>query len=206
MDSQPGRPKRLSLSLPLLRTSRDHHRAGTLTLGNLISSLGEASFGWALVLFSLLTLLPLPPGSSILTAIPLLVTTVQMMLGYPFVRLPGFLARMKVDQEKLRRKVLRLRPVTRRLERVLRRRHTILFERRNERAIGALLFVISFALFLPVPFSGWFPAASLLIVGVGFVEQDGLVAAVGLAFGVLSVVLTVTLLISISAGFEAILH
>ncbi|MDV7144368.1 exopolysaccharide biosynthesis protein [Tropicimonas sp. TH_r6] len=206
MDSQNGKGKRLSLSLPLLRTSRDHHRAGTLTLGNLISSLGEASFGWAIVLFSLLTFLPLPPGSSILTAIPLLVTTVQMMLGYPFVRLPGPMARMKLDQEKFRRTILRLRPITRRLERVLKPRHSVLFAPRNERLVGLLLFVISFALFLPVPFSGWFPAISMLIVGVGFVEQDGLVAAAGLVMGVLSVLLTVVLLVSISIGFEAMIH
>ena len=53
---QGERRRRPSLSLPILRTSRDQHRDGTLTLGNLLLALGETSFGWAIVLFSLLTL------------------------------------------------------------------------------------------------------------------------------------------------------
>ncbi|NDR55878.1 exopolysaccharide biosynthesis protein [Aliiruegeria sabulilitoris] len=205
MNTQNGAGRRPSLSLPILRTSRDHHRAGTLTLGNLLSSLGEASFGWAIVVFSLLTLLPLPPGSSVVTALPLLVTTVQMILGYSHVRLPGPLARLQLDQAKVRRTVLRLRPVTRRLERVLTPRHTTLFAPRYERLSGVFLFVIAFALFLPVPFSGWFPAVSLFTFGVGIVERDGLVALVGLSLGALSVLLTATIMVSLAHGAEAML-
>ena len=201
-----GIRRRPSLSLPILRTSRSQHRAGTLTLGNLLSALGEASFGWAVVVFSLLTLFPMPPGSSLITALPLLVTTGQMMLGYPHVRLPGPLARLRLDPIKLRRTVLRLRPVTRRLERVLTPRHQVLFARRNERPLGLLLFVIAFALFLPVPFSGWFPAISLFVVGVGLVERDGLVGAVGLVLGGASVLLTATILASLTAGAGAMIH
>lgn len=93
--------RRPSLSMPILRSSRSQHRAGTLTLGNLLSALGEASFGWAIVVFSLLTLLPMPPGSSLITVLPLLVTAGQMMLGYRHVRLPGPLSRLRLDPVKL---------------------------------------------------------------------------------------------------------
>lgn len=201
-----GKRKRPSLSLPILRTSRAQHRAGTLTLGTLLTALGEASFGWSIVLFSLLTLLPLPPGTTLITALPLLVTTGQMMLGYPYVRLPGPLARLKLDPAKLRRVLLGLRPVTRRLERILRPRYTALFARHNERPVGAFLFVIAFALFLPVPFSGWFPAISLFTVGVGVVERDGLVTATGMLMGGISVLLTAAIILSVMAGADALMH
>ncbi|PIL21336.1 exopolysaccharide synthesis ExoD [Puniceibacterium antarcticum] len=206
MKAQDRPQKRPSLSLPILRTSRDQHRAGTLTLGNLLSAIGETSFGWAIVLFSLITLLPLPPGSTLLTALPLLVTTVQMSLGYPHVRLPGPLARLRLDQGKIRVAILRLRPVTRRLERILKPRYAALFTRRNERLIGVLLFIIAFALFLPVPLSGWFPAISLFTIGVGIVERDGLVTAAGMVMGAASVVLTATILLWLAAGADALIH
>jgi hypothetical protein len=206
MQREEGTRRRPSLSLPILRTSRSQHRAGTLTLGNLLTELGETSFGWAIVVFSLLTLLPLPPGSSLITALPLLVTTAQMVLGYPHVKLPGPLARLRLDPVKLRRTVLRLRPVTRRLERILAPRYMPLFARRNERVLGLALFVIAFALFLPVPLSGWFPAISLFVFGVGLVERDGLVAALGLIFGGASVLLTAAILSSLAAGAEAMIH
>ena len=206
MQREDGTRRRPSLSLPILRTSRRQHRAGTLTLGNLLTALGETSFGWAIVVFSLLTLLPLPPGSSLITALPLLVTTGQMVLGNPHVKLPGPLARLRLDPVKLRRTVLRLRPVTRRLERVLTPRYAPLFARRNERVLGLALFVIAFALFLPVPLSGWFPAISLFVFGVGLVERDGLVATIGLIFGGASVLLTAAILASLAAGAEAMIH
>ena len=136
MTGKKAKRKRPSLSLPILRTSRAQHRAGTLTLGTLLTALGETSFGWAIVVFSLVTLLPLPPGTTLLTALPLLVTSGQMALGYPHVRLPTRLAGLRIDQDRLRRGVLRLRPVTRRLERILRPRYITLFARRNERPDG----------------------------------------------------------------------
>ena len=171
-----------------------------------MSALGERSFGWAIVVFSLITLLPLPPGSTLITALPLLVTTCQMALGYPHVRLPGPLVRLKLDPDNLRRAVLGLRPITRRLERVLAPRYLPMFARRNERLLGVVLFVVAFALFLPVPLSGWFPAISLFVFGVGHVERDGLVAMLGLALGMTSVLLTVVIVVSLAAGAEALIH
>ncbi|MDR9427947.1 MAG: exopolysaccharide biosynthesis protein [Salibaculum sp.] len=197
--------RRPSLSLPILRISRSQHDAGTLTVGTLLAALGEASFGWAIVVFSLLTFLPLPPGSSLITALPLLVITGQMLVGFRYVRLPRMLARKPLDPYKLRRAVLRLRPVTRRLERVLVSRYTLIFARRNQRPLGLLLFVVAFALFLPVPFSGWFPAVSLFIIGVGVVERDGLVTTIGLVLGAASVILTLSLLASFALGADAMM-
>jgi len=198
--------RRASLSLPIIRTSRKQHRAGNLTLGTLLSELGEASFGWSIVILALVNLLPLPPGFTLVTALPLLWATAQMMLGYPFIRLPGVLAGLRLDPRKLRRTVLRLRPITRRLERLLRHRYTEVFSRKNEPVLGLLLFVISFALFLPLPLSGWFPAISLFIVGIGLIEQDGLVVILGLVGGALSVVLTGVVLVWVVLGAEAMIH
>ncbi len=56
-----------------------------------------------------------------------------------------------------------------------------------------------------MPFSGWFPAISLFVFGVGLVERDGLVATIGLIFGGGSVLLTATVLASLAAGAEAMI-
>ncbi|MBK1635531.1 exopolysaccharide biosynthesis protein [Rhodovulum adriaticum] len=194
--------RRPSLSMPILRQSRAHDAAGTLTLGNLVEGLGDRSFGWAIVVFSLVTLLPLPPGSSLITALPVLLTTSQMVLGLPHVRLPNRLSRTTINHDKLRRTVLRLRPVTRRLERHLTPRFEGLFAPRHERLLGLALFVIAFTLFLPIPFSGWFPAVSLFIFGVGLIERDGIIASLGLLSGATSVLLTIFIATSLAAGID----
>jgi hypothetical protein len=196
--------RRASLSLPIIRTARGQHREGSLTLGGLLKALGETSFGWAIVLFSLVTLLPLPPGSSLITALPLLLTTGQMALGYPSVRLPGRLSGLKLDEPGLRRTVLRLSPITRRLERILDTRYESVFMDRQPQALGIVLFAISFALFLPVPLTGWFPAISLFVFGVGLLERDGLVAGIGLSLGMMSILLTAVMISSLAAAAETL--
>jgi hypothetical protein len=186
--------------MPILRTSREQQRSGSLMLGDLLEGLGEKSYGWAIVIFSLVTLLPLPPGSSLITALPVLITTGQMALGFPHVKLPARLARRKIEERKLRGTMLRLRPVTRRLERVLRPQLAWVYSPRYERLLGFSLFVVAFTLFLPVPLSGWFPALSLFVSGVGLVERDGLVSLIGLLLGMLSVALTILIVLSLAAG------
>lgn len=200
----PGR--RPSLSMPIIRIAADLNGTGTLTVGNLLAALGERSFGWAIVLFSLLTLLPLPPGSSLITGLPALLATIQMALGFHYVRLPGRLARIRIKHDTLRRTLLRLRPVTRRLERILSPRYGRMFSARLEQPLGIMLFIISVALFLPVPLSGWFPAISLFIVGVGLIERDGLVVILGLVSGTIAVLLTLILILSFASGAEGLIR
>lgn len=204
--SNDGIRRRPSLAMPILRTSREQQKAGPLTLGGLLQGLGETSFGWAIVVFSLATILPLPPGSSLITALPVLITVVQMTLGFDHVRLPARLARVKIDPGKLRRKLLRLRPIMRRLERILRPRMTWLFHGRYERLFGISLLAIAFTLFLPVPGSGWFPAISLFIAGVGLVERDGLVSLLGLLAGAVSIALTAAIVVSLGVSAGALMN
>lgn len=204
-DRRASSGRRPSLSLPILRASRTHHAQGTLTLGELLATLGERSFGWSIVVFSLFTLLPLPPPMTLITALPVMLATAQMALGYPHVRLPKRIARIRLNHQTLRRTLLRLRPVTRRLERMLFPRYQGIFARRYERSLGLLLFIIAFALFLPVPLSGWFPAIALFVVGVGLIEQDGLVVGAGLVMGVLSVLLTGSIITAAAMGADRLM-
>lgn len=197
--------RRSPLLMPLLRIARRHEGTKNMALGELFEGLQDRSFGWAIMVFSLVTLLPLPPGSSLITALPVLVVTAQVALGYQHLRLPGRLARQSINREKFRRSVIKMRPATRRLERIVRPRMTRLYTPRNEQILGIALFFTAFALFLPVPFSGWFPAFSLFVSGIGLIERDGLITLVGLGLGLLSIALTMALLASFALGAEALI-
>ncbi|SFP16088.1 exopolysaccharide biosynthesis protein [Tranquillimonas alkanivorans] len=189
-----------SISRSLVRAARRPPGVETVAVGHIIERLGERSFGWLLAFFSIITFLPLPPGASLITGIPLLLITAQLALGFPYVRLPKFITRRRLKIDKFRRAVVRARAVTRQIEKVIKPRTPWIFAARNERPLGVALFCIAFALFLPVPFTGWFPAVSILIVGLGFIERDGLAVLTGLGLGAASVALTVTLLAVLGAG------
>jgi hypothetical protein len=198
-------PLRRRLSRRLVRAARDGAGADALSLGALIAGLGDRSFGWCLVLFSLVSMLPMPVGSNMVTALPILLVTAQMALGLERVWLPGAITRRRIDRRRFGKLVLWLGPVIRPVERVVRPRHLWLFAPPAERFFGAFLFLVAVALFAPVPFSGYLPATALLLAGTGLVERDGLVALLGgVVLGAAGIAVTVVVAGMIFAGAEAL--
>ncbi len=178
-------------------------RDATRSLGAILAELGDRSFGWSIIVFALVNLLPLPFGSNVVTALPLLLLTGQMVLGFSHVRLPGIIARRHIPRRGFQGVVLRFRPLLRRIERIIRPRHVWLFAPRAERIVGVGLFLVSVALFLPIPFSGMISAFALLVAGIGLAERDGAVVFAGLAVGVVAIAVTLAAATTIVLGVQA---
>jgi hypothetical protein len=186
----------------LVRAAHSGATDGRVSFGDLMTQLGQRSFGWSILLFSVVNLLPLPLGANILTSIPLILLSAQMATGATHLRLPEFVTERPFDRRAFQRTVLRLRPVFRPVERILRPRSLWLFEPESERFVGFVMLAISLALFAPVPFSGWFPAISLLIAGVGLIERDGAVVLIGLGLGLVSIVITLVVATAMLTGVQ----
>jgi hypothetical protein len=186
----------------LLKT-RDHANSSE-TIGELIDRLGETSFGWCLLIFSLLNLLPLPLGANMITSVPLILVALQMTAGMPGVRLPARVAAKPLPRVGLRRGVARLRPMFRILERMARPRFGFILDPRYRRLIGLAILALTFALFLPIPLSGWGPALSILVISFGLVERDGGIVLGGLALGVVSILIVVAVVFAIAFGVNYI--
>lgn len=186
--------------LMALRRSGD---ASAVPLGSVLADLGNRSFGWSMAVFGLLNLIPMPIGSNMITGVPLLLLTAQMVLGFSHVRLPAFVNRRRVSRRGFQRMVLRLQPVLRPLERIIRPRLEWLFGQPCERILGAYLFLVAFALFLPIPLSGFIPAFALFITGVGLAERDGAITLLGMAIGLAAIAITVAAGATIVIGVDA---
>ena len=197
------------MSRTLLRAAKKSAKAerngdpDPISIGDLILSLGDRSFGWCVLLFALANMMPMPIGSNMITAIPLLFLTFQMAIGFHYVHLPEFITRREVDRRAFKRVVLRVRPVISRIEKVVRPRFEQLFTPRYERIMGGLMLAVAIALFMPIPLSGFIPAISLFVTAFGLVERDGYVTLAGLSLGVISVVITVVAALVIFFGVQA---
>lgn len=171
-----------------------------VALGDLVTSLGDRSFGWAILVFALVNLMPLPLGSTLVTSIPLILLTAQMAMRLPKLWLPQIIANRSVSRVRLRRAAHTLRPLVRPVERILRPRHLWVFKPRWERLIGLILLGVSAALFMPLPLSGWFPATALVVTSLGLIEQDGLVTLIGLIGGLFTIALCAAVAASLVLG------
>ena len=214
MPEQAGKPApegrlramRRTVSRVLFQAAGKPAESDEVSVGTMILALGDRSFGWTMLLFALVNMVPMPIGSTLITAIPLMLLSGQMALGFRHIRLPGFVSRIKVGRRRFKGVVLRMKPVIQPIERVVRPRMVWLFSRRNERLIGALLFAVACALFIPLPGSGFIPATAMLISAIGLVERDGAVLTGGLVLGAASIVITIMVAGAVIAGIEALGH
>jgi hypothetical protein len=134
-------------------------------------------------------LLPMPPGVSMVLALPLLFAAPQMMIGRKDLWLPRAVACRAIDGDKLRKGVEKILPWIQRLERVIKPRLGFLTGRVGVVVAGAVCTLMAVVLVLPLPFANLFPALTVLLLSLGLTRRDGVAVMVGC--GLLAVAVTV---------------
>jgi hypothetical protein len=163
---------------------------GSVTLGEVLTAVGERSFGALLVILAIPNMVAgLIPGLSILLGLPLLLVSLQLLVGAEKPWLPRRLARLEIQRADLRRIVERTRKALRRLERALRPRLEFLTAPWAERLIGLGCVALSILVFLPIPFANLVPATGIMLFGFSMLERDGLMALAALGIVGLSAAL-----------------
>lgn len=187
------RERRHARRLSQLFTQLAEDAQDRVTMGNIRDALGTRSFAALLVLFAAFNLLPLPPGTSAVLGVPLLIVSAQMIFGSKRVWLPGFVSEKSLSAEQFRAIMERVIPRLKQLECYVKPRYWPFWRRRGDRVIGVVAFLLAVVVTLPIPLGNWLPAFSTALLGLALSERDGILLAVGSAVGVaaLSVVMLV---------------
>ncbi|MEQ8267351.1 MAG: exopolysaccharide biosynthesis protein [Parvibaculum sp.] len=157
------------------------------SFGDVLQSLGDRSFGWGFILVGFMNMLPLPPGTNMVLGLPVLFFATQMMLGRETLWLPGFITNRVIARRHWRAGALSALPIARPLSRLTRVRMLNMFQGRAERPLGLLLLVTGVVLCMPLPLTGWLPAISIFVTGLGLVEHDGAIVGLGIAIAVVAI-------------------
>jgi hypothetical protein len=152
---------------------------GPITLGEIVSHFGPRAFGAVLFVFAMPNLLPLPPGTSTLLGVPLLLIAPQLALGGRKPWIPDRLARQVVDRETIGRVCRRAAPWVKRAEQLTTRRLDLMFGRPGDAAIGIVCTLLSAVLILPIPLGNMLPAAAVAALALSLTQRDGLLTIVG---------------------------
>ncbi len=169
---------------PLLRSRKER-----LSVGELMAKLEDAN-GPGPVLFALTlpVLLPMPPGVSMLLALPLLVVTPQLVLGRRRLWLPKALSERTVTRNDLVKLLHRVLPSVERFEQFSRPRLTFLTGRAGARLVGVACSLIALVLVLPVPFANLVPSMAMGVFAMGLTRRDGLLILAGYGLIVVAIV------------------
>src|SRR4051812_33337634 len=174
------RPRRLSQ----LFSELSREAEGPVSIATIRDALGDRSFAALLVFFALVNLIPLPPGTSAVLGLPLLIVSAQMVYGSTRVWLPRILVERTISAETFRSLMERVIPRLVRIERLIRPRYWPFWGRRGDRIIGVIALIMAISVTLPIPLGNWLPAFSTALLGLSLSERDGILFALGSAVGI----------------------
>ncbi len=160
-----------------------------VAVGEIIDALDARSFGLAVLLFSLPSVVPMPPGVPTVVGIILLIVSIQMVIGREDLWLPGILSKRTFDRKSLVSAFTGLAPKLAVIERVMKPRLLFMTGRVGSIFIGVIVLVMAFVLVLPLPPGGNFPPAlACAVLGMGLAQRDGAIVLIGLVVSVVALI------------------
>jgi hypothetical protein len=174
-------------SLSALLQELNRGEADTILVDEVVDHFGRRAFGALLFIFALPNLLPLPPGSTTVLGLPLVLIAPQLALGVPNLWLPRALGRRAVRRADLRRAIDRFSPPLRRIERLLAPRLEWIFGPVGDRLVGLVCTVLAIVLILPIPLGNVLPALTIATLSLGLTQRDGVVGLAGYGLAAASV-------------------
>jgi hypothetical protein len=175
----PSRPLPLSARLAQIIAETKGER---LSFTDLAARLQSRAWGGLLFIFAAINVLPLPPGTSVFFAIPLMIVSAQMVVGRASPWFPAWINRRGVRTNELERLIAKIEGVEARIERVLKPRLATLTGPTATRLIGLVCLLLALLAAIPIPLFHMAPAAAILLFGLALIYRDGaLVIAAGVA-------------------------
>jgi hypothetical protein len=176
-----------------------------VTLGEIVSSLGDRGFALLMVVLGLPNVLPLPPPIPLVCGLLLVFIALQILWGRRHPWLPRRALAASVEHEKLDAVLARATPVLRKLERFSRHRLSFVPVAWELRGAGILLLVVSIGLVCAAPLIGQIPMGiSTCLIGLALVERDGVIMALAALFGVIGLVLNFGFILAVVEAVMAL--
>jgi hypothetical protein len=179
--------------------------AGSVSLDELMSAMGRSSIAFAILILSLPALTPIPGPFGLVFGSCLAIVSLQIIAGFRRIWLPQFIGRRQVSGGTIDLMVRYTAPMVARVETLLRRnRMRHLAGPRAQAFLGVPVLLLAIAVALPIPFGNFLPVAALIMIALGLMERDGLVAILGVAMGVVALGATGGLVYAAAWGLGSI--
>ena len=164
----------LALSADLQRVLDDRGES-PISIGELREALGDRGFGLSMLLLSLPSALPVPaPGYSTPFGIALVGLAIQMVMGRPTPWLPPSIEKRRLSPAFAKKMLGAAIAFLRRIEHLVKPRGAWVQTRWGLLFPGALVILMGSLMILPIPGTNTAPAITIFLIGVGMLEEDGL--------------------------------
>ncbi len=169
-----------------------------ITIGDLLTALGDRGYGLLMLALALPNLIPAPiPGLSGVLGTPIIILCVMMLLGYPQPVLPKVIRERAVPRAALEAVLTRAKPWLARIESRVRPGTLPLPHRGVEITAAILLGINATLLALPIPFGNPAPALAIVVMSLALVEADRRLFLVSIALLLVAIAIDVAIVLVI---------
>lgn len=179
-DNEPPYQQAHPKTSDLLRHLLDGLDGEKVSFGWVVDRLGSRAFGAIILLMALPNIIPQIPGMSTIFGLLIMLPAMQLVLGLRRMWLPSYLANIKLPTGKVAAVVTLAIPWVQKFEKLVKPRLILFTVPPMENVIGALVLLLGFILFLPIPGGNWLPAMACCLFALGMLERDGFFTLMGL--------------------------
>ena len=155
-----------------------------ISFGKIVDEFEDRGYGPLLLIAALFIMLPTGgiPGIPTVLAVVIIFIAAQLTWGRSTPWLPNKLRSISFDKAKFTKAASKIKPVTRKVDYILRPRLKRFAKKPMTRIIGAV--IVALCLFMPfleiIPFADVIPSSSIVIISLGLTARDGIFTLVGL--------------------------
>lgn len=157
------------------------------TVGWFLSKLEERSFG---LLVLVMAIIGLTPGIASFSGFLLAIPAIQMIMGRESPTLPAFLSKRAISTPHFAKWVARIVPPLRHAEALVHPRWQ-LSPTTTKRMVGIVCLIMAATITLPFPFAYTIPTLVIVVIAFAYLEEDGLLLALGYAAALLSLAFSI---------------
>ncbi|NJR13344.1 MAG: exopolysaccharide biosynthesis protein [Phyllobacteriaceae bacterium] len=145
--------------------------------------------------------LPLPPGSSLISGIPCLMLSWQLMMRRKAAWLPVKVLELPVTESTVETVRIKLIPRLFWIEKFVKPRYWPMYPGQDEAIIGVVCALFSIVLIMPIPLGNWLPAFAIASLALALLQRDGVLLLIGIVISILAI--AVLAFVGFSAVFLA---
>lgn len=169
---------------------------GVITLRQVLDRLDVRSFGILLAILALPSALPVPaPGYSVPFGIALIFLGVQMVLDRDYPWFPERLLNKEIRVKEDSKLVSSMTKFAAFFERLIKPRLAFVYGTHGfRRLLGAVVLTCGISMCIPVPLTNTGPALGIFLIGLGSLEEDGLIGIGGIGVSLAGLILAATVI------------
>ena len=193
-------PKLLDATLAseTLQRIGQKRKNGKTKISELMEDFHENGILLALIFFALPVAIPLPypPGFTTIMGIPLIILSIQMIMGSKKVRLPEKINNYSLKNSTLKKISDKIVPIIEAIEKHVKPRLSFARSVYCEQFVGLACLIASIAVAIPLPFTNAIPALGITVMSLGLLNRDGIIIIAGLSVATIGVIIAIAAIVA----------